>query len=201
MTLVGVALLPSADSLDSLVQFSEHWRQDLGDLRLGRTQAIPHVSLHQIPVASVELFVRALSQFSGVVVGRSEFGSLYYQPVGWIFAMIQREVWMLDLQASVVAALDGLLDRSRMKQLDELDGYSDDERASYVRHGYRYVGEPFKPHFTIGRTDSARLDISAGCSADYARRFEGRPVEFNRIVGYRAGAHGSLAEVLVEVGI
>lgn len=40
-----------------------------------------------------------------------------------------------------------------MKGAGQLHSYPAEESSSYLRHGYRYVGASFKPHFTVGRTD------------------------------------------------
>ena len=125
-----------------------------------------------------------------------DLGKLVYQPVGWLFAPVSRTSSLLEIQHRVVHRVDPLLDRASMKATGELRGYSDDEKASYLRHGYRYVGAPFKPHFTLGRTNHDRLVLSRECLSYYDLHLAGRTVSFEHLVAYRAGEHGSLAEVL-----
>lgn len=196
MTLVGVGLLPELEILDSLIEFSERWQSEVGSPRLGRLVNLPHVSVYQLPVRRVEEFIEALEQLGGLQAESTELQELVYQPVGWLFASVVRNSWMLDLQKIVVTEVDQFLDRSAMKQAHQLHGYTEDEKSSYLRHGYRYVGRPFKPHFTIGRTDLPELSLSADCLRDYQMLLHGRAVRFDRVVAYRAGHHGSLAEIL-----
>lgn len=206
MTLVGVGLLPDDDLAQRVVEFGARWSREIGEPRPGRTTNLPHVTLHQIPVARTSDLVDALDVLrhrgrSDRGFGSSIMGRLVYQPVGWLFADVARQSWMDALQRVLVGLVEPIVDRSALKTPDRLTGYSDAERTSYLRHGYRYIGESFLPHITLGRTAAVddRSALSVACRADFDALIGGRTARFDRLVAYRAGRHGILVEILAEL--
>ena len=148
-----------------------------------------------------EEFADTLRGYSCDAVGSAVFGALRYQPVGWLFADVERLTVMLSLQREIVERVSHLLDTSQLKPLGKLAGYSADERDHYLRYGYRYIGESFRPHVTLGRSRSDSLSLPAECLEEYRSVFGGRTVNFGELVAYQAGAFGSLKRVLTRLEI
>ncbi len=201
MTLVGVALLPDAETTNALVAFSRRWAGVIDPPVLGKSTNLPHLSLYQLPVRDPQEFADTLRVYCAEAVGPAVMGVLRYQPVGWLFADVERRPVMLSLQREIVERVSHLLDTSQLKPVGKLAGYSADERDHYLRFGYRYIGESFRPHVTLGRSLSDSLSLPAECLEEYRSVFEGRTVNFGELVAYQAGAFGSLKRVLARLEI
>jgi hypothetical protein len=201
VTLVGVALLPDAETTNDLVAFSRRWAGEIDPPVLGKLTNLPHVSIYQLPVRGPQEFADTLRGYSCDAVGSAVFGALRYQPVTWLFADVQRRPVMLHMQREIVERVSHLLDTSQLRPDDELAGYSADERDHYLRYGYRYIGESFRPHITLGRSRTDSLSLPVECLEEYRSVFEGRTINFGELVAYEAGAFGNLQRVLVSLEI
>jgi 2'-5' RNA ligase len=84
---------------------------------------------------------------------------------------------------------------------EDMSQYSADETAAYLSFGYRYIGDSFRPHITLGRTKESDKTLSAELGTIYDTLLKNRLVQFDRLVFYRAGDFGVLAEVLQSVPI
>lgn len=198
--LVGIALLPDADIAARLVDFAHRWRAEIDEPRPRTRTNLPHVSVHQFPTDDAEQVAAAVSgRLTRHQPRTSRIGALAHQPVGWLFADVERQSWMDDLQAEVVDLVDHLVDRTALKRADQLTGYTAAESASYLRHGYRYVGATYRPHVTVGRTTTDSLSLTTACLADYDARLLDRTVRFDQLVVLRAGPFGAVAEVLTSI--
>lgn len=197
----GIALLPDVETGSRIIQFAQRWRHEIDDPRPGLATNLPHVTVHQFPIDDIRRLPLALD---GVNPHRSDtptstMGTLAYQPVGWLFADVERQPWMDALQLEVVRRVDPLIDREALKTADELHGYTAPEAASYLRHGYRYVGQTYRPHITVGRTAANALELPDPCRSTYDSEILGHTVRFERLVIYRAGPFGSLVEIIAEL--
>lgn len=197
----GIALLPDAETGSRIIEFAQRWRDEIDDPRPGLTTNLPHVTVHQFPITETDRLPTVLAEVSHARSNAptSTMGALVYQPVGWLFASVERQPWMDTLQLEVVRRVDPLVDRDALKTADELHGYTAAESASYLRHGYRYVGQTYRPHITLGRTSAKALELPDPCCATYRSEILGRTVSFERLVVYRAGPFGSLVEILAEL--
>jgi hypothetical protein len=200
VTLVGVALLPNDVVQEDLINFVDKYPTEIKSLGLGLSNNLPHVSLHQFPVTDIQDFLRDFRpRIEKLVLGASNMSKVEYQPEGWLFASVECRAWMLSAQEELVFAADTLVARRQLKPASERKGYSSEESASYERHGYRYIGRSFHPHFTLGRTSSRKLDLSDACKNEYDQIFKNRAIVFPRLVIYEGGRFGSLARVLREI--
>ncbi|MBQ0984706.1 hypothetical protein KBZ10_09290 [Streptomyces sp. F63] len=119
-----------------------------------------------------------------------------YQPTGWLFLALERPPLLEALQEAALAALERHLDRASFDRDKDISRFTDDERASYERYGYRYTGAAYAPHVTLGRTEENTALELAGSARDRA----GLPRElvFDRLSFYVMGEHGAHAETLLE---
>ncbi|GAB2461069.1 hypothetical protein GCM10027162_65390 [Streptomyces incanus] len=201
---LGVALLPRADHLRAAVRL----QSDIGgEVRLQPPLHpdgnLPHVTLFQgpfedtlDPAEALELIGTAAAE-SGLhgEVSLSTTG-VVYQPTGWLFLALERPPLLEALQEAAVAALDRHLDRASFDGDKDVSRFTDAERASYERYGYRYTGEAYAPHVTLGRTEeetALELVRTARDRVDLPKKWV-----FDRLSFYVMGEHGAHAETLLE---
>lgn len=198
---LGVALLPRADHLRSAIRL----QQTLGGGRplrpvLSEDGNLPHLTVFQGP------FHDALDpgrELAGIAASVSLPGELtlasvgvVHQPAGWLFMSVERPALMEKLQRSVLDALVHRLDRAAFGSSTDMSRFTEAERTSFAEYGYRYTGDAYAPHITLGRTDEE-------AAAELARTAHERtrvPAAwtFDRLSCYVMGEHGAHARQLAE---
>lgn len=198
--LFGLALLPSRPDQERLIEFQRRHRALLPEPVLGLDQNVPHLSVLQCPFREELLNPAALNLLASRVLPfrpsqRPIFTHAYYQPLGRIFAGVSLAGWDRKLQQEALIALEPLIDCSRIDR-SGLGALNQPERANQERYGYRFVGESYRPHITLGATDHRFLD--PGLMEDFEAQFTGTPIDFTRLAFYRSGAFGSAQEIIAS---
>ncbi|MFD6323142.1 2'-5' RNA ligase family protein [Streptomyces sp. NPDC058442] len=201
---LGVALLPRADHLRAAVRL----QADIGgEVRLQPPLHpdgnLPHVTLFQGPFEDTLDPAEALKLIGTAAAENGLHGEMslsttgvVYQPTGWLFLALERPPLLEALQEAAVAALDRHLDRASFDGSKDVSRFTDAERASYERYGYRYTGEAYAPHVTLGRAEeetAMELVRTARDRVDLPKEWV-----FDRLSFYVMGEHGAHAETLLE---
>lgn len=151
---LGIALLPSRDVLRGLVTLQGVLRQELPlQPVLGHKRNLPHVTLIQGRVADAASFCAAAAAVADALAGRAapllRFGPVQYQARGWLFLPVERTPDLFALHRKAFGHLSAHL--LPPPPGADLGGYTALERANQLTYGYRYVGDAFNPHVTLGR--------------------------------------------------
>ncbi|MFD3656396.1 2'-5' RNA ligase family protein [Streptomyces sp. NPDC058620] len=198
---LGVALLPSAEHTRTAIQL----QKDVGGEHrlqppLSPEGNLPHLTVFQGPFVDALDPVRELVTIGASVSLPSELHltstGIVYQPTGWLFMSVERPLLLDKLQEAVLGVLDPYLDRSAFDTAKDTSRFTESERASFTRYGYRYTGDAYAPHITLGRTgEEAALEL-----VRTAPERTSVPVHwtFDRLSFYVMGEHGAHAEKLVE---
>ncbi|MGW2081562.1 2'-5' RNA ligase family protein [Streptomyces sp. NPDC001939] len=200
---LGVALLPRADHLRAAVQL----QRDIGGevalqpvLHPGGN--LPHVTVFQGPFSDSLAPEKALEVISASALdsGLHEVSlastGVVYQPTGWLFLALERPPLLEALQEAALAVLKRHVDRASIDADKDMSRFTDEERVSYGRYGYRYTGDAYTPHVTLGRAgEETALELVRN-----ARDRVSLPKEwiFDRLSFYVKGEHGAHAETLLE---
>ncbi|MEV7239214.1 2'-5' RNA ligase family protein [Streptomyces sp. NPDC051020] len=198
---LGVALLPSAEHTRSAIQL----QTDVGeDHRLQPPLSpdgnLPHVTVFQGPFLDSLSPERELAAIADSMSLPEEIRlastGIVYQPTGWVFLSLERPRLLRELQAAVLSVLAPHLDRAAFDTSKDTSRFSPDERASFAEYGYRYTGDAYAPHITLGRAEE---DIALKLVASAPERTSmQKEWTFDRLTFYVMGEHGAHAEKLVE---
>ncbi|MFF3286431.1 2'-5' RNA ligase family protein [Streptomyces sp. NPDC003023] len=201
---LGVALLPRADHLRAAVQLQRDIGGDIAlQPPLDPHGNLPHVTVFQGPFAesldpACALEIIGTSADEGGPKGEVSLSStgVVYQPTGWLFLSLERPPLLEALQEASLAALDPHLDRAAFDSDKDVSRFTESERASFRRYGYRYTGDAYAPHITVGRAEEET-------ALELVRRVPERvsvPKEwvFDRLSFYVMGQHGAHAQTLLE---
>nr|WSX74363.1 hypothetical protein OH826_11070 [Streptomyces sp. NBC_00899]WSX79572.1 hypothetical protein OH826_40435 [Streptomyces sp. NBC_00899] len=198
---LGIALLPRSDHQRSAIRVQREVAGDDGlQPMLTSRGNLPHATVYQGPFLDSVVPGRELDRIRTALTLPREirltFTGIVHQPVGWVFLSLERPPLLEKLQEVVLGALAPHLDRRAFGESEDTSGYADGERASHARYGYRYTGEAYAPHITLGRTgeDAARSLVRA---ADARASVPGSWV-FDRLSFYVMGEHGAHAQTLAE---
>ncbi len=204
MRLFGVALLPERAVAERLVDFQRRHRNRISGPILGIERNLPHVSILQCPFEKNSLTQLRLAQIYNAwrrwvdeVPPTARFTQAFYQPEGWLFAGANLMDWGAKLQEESLRIMAPHINSAAITSKEPYRGYSKLERESYVKYGYRYVGQAFLPHVTLGRVNRESFPgLKPNLRSEFAKEFQGEEFRFGEIVFYEAGDFGSLASVI-----
>ncbi|MFG2630573.1 2'-5' RNA ligase family protein [Streptomyces sp. NPDC048473] len=199
---LGVALLPRADHTRSAIRL----QKSLGGDRplqppLSEEGNLPHLTVFQGPFGDALAPERELASISASVSLPKELSlasvGIIHQPTGWLFMSVERPVLLQKLQEAVLDRLAPHLDREAFDTSKDMSRFTETERASFAQYGYRYTGDAYAPHITLGRTDE---DVALELVRSAPERTH-VPAEwtFDRLSFYVMGEHGAHAEKVVEL--
>lgn len=171
-------------------------RQDL-------TVALPHITLLQAP-AGVDLgesdrLERCLMKILPAQCDANvSLTSIFYKPKGWYFLRVRRDEWLVRCHQAVVREFEPNLVRAS-KSAKDMNDYSANERANYARYGYRYIGNEWLPHVTIGRTSDGQVAREAALFDFYSQRLLPARSAAAFIAVYEIGPNGSYSKSVKEL--
>jgi hypothetical protein len=197
---LGVALLPRADHLRSAIRV----QREVGGhgLRPPLTPDgnLPHVTVFQGPFVDSLVPGRELDHIGELVSLpqeiRLDFTGIVHQPTGWVFLSLARPPLLDKLQDATLAVLTPYLDRDAFDTSKDTSRFTEAERVGYERFGYRYTGEAYAPHITLGRTEEDAARELVRTAPD--RTSVPDSWIFDRLSFYVMGEHGAHAEILTE---
>ncbi|MET9094237.1 2'-5' RNA ligase family protein [Streptomyces cyaneofuscatus] len=201
---LGVALLPRADHTRAAIRL----QQSLGGDQplqppLSEDGNLPHLTVFQGPFEDSLDPERELARIKGALSLPDQLSlasvGIVHQPTGWLFMSVERPALLEKLQEVVLDGLAPRLDRQAFDTSKDISRFTDAERASFARYGYRYTGEAYAPHITLGRTDEATALELVRTAPERTRV----PAEwiFDRLSFYVMGEHGAHAEKLAELPV
>jgi 2'-5' RNA ligase len=203
-TFLGIALLPREDDLDRAIDL----QQTIGDgnslqPRLSRGGNLPHVTLLQGPFQEGVNHGEVLKRIIGIVAPQGYVSvsskGIGYQPKGWVFLNLARTATLEGYQDACLTAIRPHMDLTAVDLDKDISGYTEDERRSYLKYGYRYIGASFSPHITLGRTDEDKaMDLAS--TAARAGLGSGDWI-FDRLSFYVMGEEGAHAGQLAELAL
>jgi 2'-5' RNA ligase len=198
---LGVALLPCGEQIEAAVNL----QRQVGAGRLLKPVLnpignLPHMTIYQGPLldsAEPEKILSLLKSEAGEEPSiLASATSVFYQETGWIFLGLERTLILQRLQSKTMSLIEGCIDGSAINRDRNVSRYSDLERQNYYQYGYRYVGEAFMPHITIGRT-SEELARELAFLAARSRLGE-QTWTFDRLTFYEMGEDGAHASIVAE---
>ena len=197
MKLFGFALLPKVDVQKEIISFRQRYSDAFFGPMISLSENLPHISILQCPFNAktpVEKIIKnANKQFQKPII--LKWDKLIYQPVGWVFANVQKNDVISSIQAYLLNESGAYIDQFSIDRSKSTKGYTEKEVEYYFKYGYRYIGDAYKPHVTIGRIDEA-TEIPEIAITDFNNHFAGLNVEFDRIAYYEAGEFGVAKRIL-----
>ncbi|MFE1765749.1 2'-5' RNA ligase family protein [Streptomyces angustmyceticus] len=198
---LGVALLPSADHMLSAVQLQEKIG---GEHRLHPTLTVdgnlPHVTVFQGPFTDSLDPEAELGKIGGSTRLPKEIRlatvGVVYQPTGWVFLSLENPPLLHRLQQATLEALESHLDREAFDTAKDTSHFSQSERASFAQYGYRYTGDAYAPHITLGRAEERIAQNVVRAAPE--RTHVPAQWAFDRLSFYVMGEHGAHAQTLAE---
>lgn len=153
---VGIALIPCNQTIEAMIELQ---RQIISICpmvpRWGTKSNLPHITLLQGQFSTFHHWDDLLENLRDYwhQQGYSrEFrlNSFKYKPPGWYFLQLDNEQVFFDLHHFVFSALENYIDKT-VDLNKYISSYSNLEKINYLKYGYRYIGNAFDPHITLGK--------------------------------------------------
>ncbi len=159
---MGVGLIPDAHACATLISIRSMLTEyGVTGPVLGMDKNYPHVSLFQGEFSHTFEPSRVLEALRSYVCNsearmRMSWRPVTYYPVEWLFLLCDVTTELREAQRVVLGEVEPHLVADTVDSSRGLDGLTVAERQSYLRYGYRYVGDAFLPHVTLGRVTEER---------------------------------------------
>ncbi|KZL48484.1 hypothetical protein A2T98_17770 [Nodularia spumigena CENA596] len=205
---VGVALIPSPDTIESIIKLQQKIISicPLYPI-LYKTFNLPHLTLLQGRFDNSINWLTLILNLQDYWQ-RQQYSQKYklikleYKSPGWYFLILQQQLIFLELHNFVFSALKNNLFVTEEDLNKDISLYDDLEKNNYIKYGYRYIGNAFYPHITLGQTIDKSRDPNQADWIHLVESFTAKHIiKLERITIYQVGEHGSHAKILYSVKI
>ncbi|MFD1673967.1 2'-5' RNA ligase family protein [Alicyclobacillus fodiniaquatilis] len=205
---IGFAVIPDDGLLDALISFQAAMRGTIAwEPRLSRTGNLPHITLIQGDFKSGFQYVDILHDLHAYLARLStsplvaSVQEIFYQPVGWYFVRVQKEPWLIHLHTYLFDLVKTAMTQGNITP-DQARWYTPQELQNHRQYGYRYIGDAYLPHITLGRcADAAQSDLIDALNRQWKQRNLDTPQLMTNLTVYEMGEHGAHARTLVSLSI
>lgn len=154
---LGIAMIPDLETMNAVITLQKTLLPlySLSPL-LGTQHNLPHITLLQGRFQNNPNWTSLLSDLHNYCRQQQhslEFQTtgLKYQPPDWLFLKIAQNMMFHAAQQFIFERLKDLMFLTHEDLLKDISSYSLLERENYLKYGYRYLGDAFHPHITLGR--------------------------------------------------
>ncbi len=203
---VGIALIPDAAFLEVPIGLRARMSDsDVFGPALGRESNLPHVSLLQAdfrPGYDPTVILGEVDRFMAhdASVDELQFEEVVHHSPDWLFWLCRRDSWLVDLQGSVISACEAEIDTTLIDRSRARPELSDDERRAFMRYGFRFVGDAFLPHVTLGRVATGAAEHVVR-EANALRRSVVSHSRVDYVTTYEVGEDGAHARTIASVSL
>ncbi len=205
---VGIAMIPDLEMLESLVELQKKILRicPLSPL-LETQQNLPHITLlqgrfrNQINWMSLILELQDYCHRQKYSLELKDV-ELEYKPSGWYFLKFPHNYMFHGAHRFVFEQLKDSLFLTEEDRQKKTSHYSYLEKINYFSYGYRYIGDAFQPHITLGRTfDNRRMNDEAALTHLVESLSSNLIGTIQKITIYEVGDNGSHAATLYYVNM
>lgn len=207
MKLYGLALLPNKELMNKLIKFQNENINFFKGPKLSLNSYLPHTSIIQCPFyedkLNEELLDRVYSEWINLkhTDSKSTIKDLFYKQGGWYFLRVNRNNQLINLQEIALKYMIDLIDYKQINNSinQQLVQHNKNEQNNLLKYGYPYIGDSFIPHITLGRNEATNnFTIDDKLNEEYNNLFFNKPIEYSKIVFYKAGIDGALEKVICK---
>jgi hypothetical protein len=171
--LAGIALIPDSRFINHVVSMQRQL-MELMTVRpmLSATGNLPHVTLIQnlhLDDNGIEeklhAIYRQICEYPRGIVFR--IWRAVYVERGWCFLDLSPDASLHSLHRKTFSMTKTMLRSPMSPDSGRMATYSETEKQSYLKYGYRYIGDSNRPHVTIGRIPAAEKSRALAFIEEY----------------------------------
>lgn len=209
---LGIALIPDPISCNAVIQLQQQIFCATLQPRLGLDHNLPHMTLLQGRFRDEQALRQFMEQLQCYLqqIERQQPQFLSFQKLQctyksphWYFLRPIHIQFNLNWQEIHQFCFENLKENLLLTESDrqkDLTGYTEAEKLNYLQYGYRYIGQDFDPHFTLGQTKDrdAVIQLNEWISSSPRLPIKGK---FERVTLYSVGSYGSHDQALMDFKI
>ena len=201
---IGFALIAEKKFVDQIVALECEFHDKAGfSDHLGTVNNLPHTTLFQGEMRDAinyrEIAEHIASEYVKLSKSRTlRFTKIKYVPLGWYFLICKKSKALSTLHFQVLSRVEPyiVLPETRLEATSDLPEV---QREALLHYNYRYAGEAFYPHVTIGRSE-AKNDMVLNEMNNALNQVDLSP-RVDRVTVYKMGVNGIHEDTLYEVRI
>lgn len=202
---IGFALITENNFVNQIVALEHQFHDKAGFFStLGVTHNLPHTTLFQGTMKDDINYYEIAGFIANEYVKLSKsrhlrFTTIEYVPHGWYFLMCKKSKILSTLHSRLLTVVKPyiILPKERFERATE--DLPIVQREAIIHYNYRYAGEAYCPHITIGRS-ATKNEIVLDEMNSSIRQFDLHP-RVDKITVYQMGANGTHENTLYEIGI
>lgn len=200
---IGFAIIAEQEFLEQIVSFETKFHDRAGFLNhLGTVHNLPHITLFQGEMKEAINYCNIADEIASEYVRRYAnrrliFTNIEYVPDGWYFLLCKKNAELLSLHYHLLKEVYPyiILPENRLdRRVEEL---TEEQYNAILQYNYRYAGEAYYPHITIGR--SLQKDNLLLKEMNRAKEYLNLLPRAERITVYKMGENGTHEDTLYEV--
>ncbi len=200
---IGFAIIPEESFLSQIIELENEYNKKLQFKHsLGLSKNLPHITLFQgeFPedlnyIEIVHLLYEKIKGFHKPL--NVEFKKIEYIEKGWFFLVCNKtdsltllHLYLLEYLSKYVILPKDRLDNKEREHLTNL------QYEAIVKYNYRYAGDAFFPHITIGRSLKNNDVVLKEINNDFMKLNNFSKI--SRVTAYKMGDDGVHEETLYE---
>lgn len=201
---IGFALIAEKKFVDQIVALECEFHDKAGfSDHLGTVNNLPHTTLFQGEMRDDinyrEIAAHIATEYVELSKSRTlRFTRIKYVPIGWYFLICKKNKAMSTLHYQVLHRIEPYIVLPK-ERLETTSNLPEVQREAILHYNYRYAGEAFYPHVTIGRSET-KNDMVLNEMNNALNQVELSP-RVDRVTVYKMGINGIHEDTLYEVKI
>ena len=203
---IGFALVTGGSFFDDIVSIENELHEYCGfHNKLEKISNIPHTTIFQGGFkddANYSMILQDIKEFfvSNMSDFQLHFQDVVYVPNGWYFYTCKKTEELNRLHCFTLGRCKDHIILSPDRLNRNLSDMTESQINGVEKYGYRYSGNAFFPHITLGRNDGEmKKEIITSLSDKLA--LLPTDVDIDRITVYKMGKDGMHSETLDEIKI
>jgi len=205
----GIAAIPNPEFINKLICIQAFLRKKMEvSPALCPIENPPHLTLIQNMHSSLGSGQEAFEKFCDSVNQnhRSELrvmlNEVSYVDVGWCFLDLVLDDNLKRLHEYAFQVAEPFLKPPDAVDKEKTSGYSIDEMENYLKHGYRFIGDSYRPHITVGRINIEKKALAIKMVSEQLDALKVQKVQkMEQYTLYTVGPNGAHQQTLRSIAI
>lgn len=201
---IGFALITAPPFFNRLIELENRCHNLCGFYdRLGKTKNLPHTTLFQGNLRETCPYEDIAEEIAASLrkqqLYRVTFSRVVYVPEGWCFLECVNTPELAALHRKTLALAEPYIVLPHDTGSENMSVMSACQQHAIRHYGYRYAGEAFYPHITLGRTTGEEERVTELLNRETAQL--GKEAMIDRVTVYGMGNNGTHAETLYKIKV
>lgn len=200
---IGFALIVGSPLLEEIIKLENGVHDQAGFYNtLGPQHCMPHTTIFQGTFVDDVPYIEIADEIANYYRRNIKnfiptFTRIVYVPSGWYFYECEKKPSLQLLHNYTCKCIKPFLALDSARMSRDLSYLTMDQIKGIEEYGYRYSGNAFYPHITIGRRSGEDIQILRALNSGLEKLTKNVP--FTRLTVYQMGPNGTHLNTLHEI--